>query len=320
MRKNVTGLMAAFCTVGLICGTQINAVLAEDGFTYADVVNRTFTFSSGAGAWGTVLTIHEDGTFEGNYHDTDAGDGGEDHPYGTRYICDFSGQFTEPVKVNDYTYSAQIQNIQYAKQPGITEIIDGIQNVYSEPYGLEQAENILFYTEGAPLAELPEEYRSWVGYYDLSNTAEKELPFIGLYNEAAQEGFSSFVEADTDQQGQVSTIEKELQTIAQQASELKTQLSNENLSQDDMNRISREIFVLWDDELNSMWSRLIEILPEEIMDQLTDEELAWISEKEAAVAAAGAEVAGGSMQPLVENTKAAELTEVRVYELAEYLK
>ena len=52
--------------------------------------------------------------------------------------------------------------------------------MYSEPYGLDNAENILFYIEGAPIAELPEGYRSWVGYLDLANLQETSLPFIGL--------------------------------------------------------------------------------------------------------------------------------------------
>lgn len=63
-----------------------------------------------------------------------------------------------------------------------------------------------------------------------------------------------------------------------------------------------------------------EILPEDEMAQLTAEELDWIADKEAAVAEAGAEMEGGSMQPLLENTKAAEITRTRVYELAQYLR
>lgn len=320
MKSRTVVALTVFCAAGLLCRVQAEPVQAEEGFSYADVANLEFAFSSGAGAWGTGLTIHADGTFEGNYHDTEAGVRAETYPNGTRYVCDFTGQFTEPVKVNDYTYSAQIQDIQYMKEPGTTEIVDGIQNIYSEAYGLDKAENILFYVKGAPLAELPEEYRSWVGYYDLTNTSDTELPFVGLYNEAAQEGFSSYMQAEPVQEGQASSIEEELEKIAQQASVLREKLNQETLSQDDMNRIASELFMLWDDELNSMWSRLKEILPAETMSRLTDEEVAWISEKESAVAAAGAEVAGGSMQPFVENTKAAELTEARVHELAEYFR
>ena len=53
---------------------------------------------------------------------------------------------------------------------------------------------------------------------------------------------------------------------------------------------------------------------------LTEEERAWIKWKEQAVKDAGSEMEGGSMQPLLENDKAAEVTRERVYELAGWLK
>ena len=56
------------------------------------------------------------------------------------------------------------------------------------------------------------------------------------------------------------------------------------------------------------------------MEALTAEQLNWIAEKEAAVQAAGAEVDGGSMYPMVVNGEAAKWTKERVYLLAEYLK
>ena len=56
------------------------------------------------------------------------------------------------------------------------------------------------------------------------------------------------------------------------------------------------------------------------MQKLTEEERAWIKWKEQAVKDAGSEMEGGSMQPLLENDKAAEVTRERVYELAGWLK
>lgn len=58
----------------------------------------------------------------------------------------------------------------------------------------------------------------------------------------------------------------------------------------------------------------------EEMAVLTEKELRWIADKEAAVQEAGAEFEGGSMQPLIMNQKAAALTSDRVYELADKLK
>ena len=245
---------------------------------------------------------------------------GEEYPSGTRYVCNFSGQFTEPVQVNEYTYSAQLQTLQCEQEPGTEEIIEGIKNMYSEPYGLDNAENILFYIEGAPIAELPEGYRSWVGYLDLANLQETSLPFIGLYNEAAQQGFSSAVkEGSALVTEETSDIDAELAETESKAAELQGRIDSA-LTQEDINILSGELYRLWDDELNSIWGRLKAILPADTMEQLTDEEIAWIEEKEAAVAAAGREAAGGSMQPMLENLKGSELTKARVYVLAEYLR
>lgn len=320
MKKKTAGLAAIICAAGLLSVSQADMVLADGGFSYEDVANRNFCFTSGVGSWSTGLTIHEDGTFEGSFSDTNMGESGEGYPNGTQYVCDFSGQLTEPVQVNEYTYSAQIQSLQCEREPGTEEIIDGMKYVYHTPYGLDNAENILFYTEGAPIAELPEEYRSWVGYFDLTNLKETELPFIGLYNEAGQEGFFSMIKEDSaPATGENSGIDAELAEIEAKAAEVQGSLGNA-MTQEDMNALSGELYRLWDDELNSIWGRLKTTLPADTMEQLTDEEVAWIGEKEASMAAAGSEFQGGSMQPMQENLKGAELTKARVYVLAEYLR
>ena len=44
---------------------------------------QLFEFSSGVGAWSTELTMLEDGTFWGNFHDSEMGETGEGYPNGT---------------------------------------------------------------------------------------------------------------------------------------------------------------------------------------------------------------------------------------------
>lgn len=320
MGKKTVKFMTVFCITGLLCGAQMFPALAEEGFSYEDVADLTFYFSSGAGAWGTSLSIHEDGSFEGNYHDSDMGSTGDGYPYGTVYMSDFSGQFAEPEKVNEYTYSAAILNMEPEQENGTSEIIDGVRYVYSEPYGLYGTDYVLFYLPGAPLAELPQEFLSWVGYYDLSATEDTELSFVGLYNETMQSGFSSYENQETFAEVRETAIDNELSKLEMQAADLQDQINNGALSQSELNQLSAELYMLWDDELNSMWGRIREILPENEMAQLTSEELEWIDEKEAAIAEAGAEFAGGSMQPFAENGTAARLTRIRVYELADYLR
>ncbi|WP_341876566.1 hypothetical protein [Defluviitalea saccharophila] len=164
----------------------------ESTLLFSELSKYQFVFSSGAGAWQTMLNINEDGTFNGYYSDSDMGDIGEDHPNGVNYSSTFEGKFTTPKKVNDYTYSISIESMKLEKEAGTEEIIDGIKYIYTEPYGLDGAKEIYIYTPQAPIKELPEGFRSWVGYMDLSDLKDEYLPFYGLYNVETESGFSSY--------------------------------------------------------------------------------------------------------------------------------
>lgn len=313
------GWMAVCAAAALLCGQALPAQAAE-GFSYEDVSDLTFYFSSGVGAWGTEVSIQADGSFQGSYHDSDMGDVGDGYPHGTIYVCNFSGQLGEPEQINEYTYSAPIQDMELEREVGETEIKDEIRYVYSEPYGLDGTDYVVFYLEGAPLSECPEKLRQWMGYYDPTGTEETRLAMTGLYNETQGSGFAGYERQDASEENTGAEIDMELSELETQAAELENQINNGSLSQSELNQLSAELYTLWDDELNSMWGRIKELLSEEEMAQLTSEELAWIEEKEAAAAEAGAEFEGGSMQPFMEYSTAARLTKERVYELAVYLR
>lgn len=291
---------------------------SEETFSFAEFAKLQFIFSSGAGGWATYLYINADGTFSGEYFDGEMGIIGDDYPDGTMYQCRFTGRFTQPLKVNDFTYSMQIEDISYEKEPGTEEIIDGMLYCYAEPYGLDGAEEILIYMPGAPLAELPEEYKSWVGYSSqlLAMPGQTELPFWGLYNVAEECGFESYDMVESAKE-MVAFQEKE-------ADSLEASIENDALTQAEYNEKSQRLYETWDDTLNGVWNALKQTLEEDAMQALIVEEREWIAGKEQAVAEAGAEagaeVVGGSMWPMVMNLKAAELTKSRVYELLELLE
>ena len=108
-------------------------------------------------------------------------------------------------------------------------------------------------------------------------------------------------------------------SLEAQAADIKAALEQAQ-SQSEMNQKAHELYVLWDDALNELWGKLQDSLPEDEFDELLDEQIQWIEDKENAVEEAGKEVEGGSMYPLITNTKAAEITEERVYEFYELLK
>lgn len=92
-----------------------------------------------------------------------------------------------------------------------------------------------------------------------------------------------------------------------------------SMGQQEMNQLTAQWYQLWDDELNSLWSRLSDELDAETKAIVLEEQRAWIQRKEENVKGAGAAASGGSLQPQLENSTAEEMTRARAYILAGYL-
>ncbi|MGN0482059.1 MAG: lysozyme inhibitor LprI family protein [Lachnospiraceae bacterium] len=282
----------------------------------------TFTFCSGAGAWSTELNINADRSFSGFYSDSDMGDTGEGYPNGTVYQCGFEGAFTKPEKVNEYTYLVRIESINYEKNVDEEEFIDGIRYHYSEPYGLDNANEIYIYLPGAPVSELPEEFKQWVSMTGMLEGAGGTTTTYGIYNVEAQDGFFGAEKTATDASGlsdSGAAIDTELANVESRAAEVQAKL-DQATTQTDINEASSELYTIWDTELNQIWGTLKATLDEATMNTIVEEEKNWISQKEQAMKEAGAAYEGGSMQSAVESQKGAELTRERVYQLAAYLR
>lgn len=107
------------------------------------------------------------------------------------YLCDFKGKFTAPEQINEYTWSVKIESLELANEPGTSEMKEDSVWHYSDPYGLTDADEILFYLPNAPIAELPEDFKSWAAAYSGNMSIQALLPFYGLYNLNGRQGFSS---------------------------------------------------------------------------------------------------------------------------------
>ncbi len=148
-----------------------------------------YSFSAGVGFWATTMRLNGDGTFEGKFNDWDSTSG--DDFEGINYCSVFSGSFKNPEKINDYTYSFEIDHIDYEHEPGTEEIVTSepspgevvrTKMKYSEAYGLDHGTTTVYaYTAGAPVAELPESFINWVGRTSTVTKEDDELPFKGLY-------------------------------------------------------------------------------------------------------------------------------------------
>lgn len=166
----------------------------DNDLTYADLSKLEFWFSSGAGGWGTVVTINPDGSFQGHFGDSDMGDTGPGYPGGTYYTCDFTGKFGALERVDEYSFKTKVLELNY-DNVSREEIIDEILYIYSEPYGMDDVDDMYFYLPGAPVDSLDPELKEWI-YWSLydweSSTMAEELNFIAMYNKNGKEGYSSY--------------------------------------------------------------------------------------------------------------------------------
>lgn len=282
-------------------------------FTFADVSDIEFTFASGAGGWSTYLYIEEDGRFYGNFHDSDMGCTGEGYPGGTIYYCDFSGKFTNPVKIDDYSYQFEIESLKCEKEEGEEEIIDERLYIYSYPYGLDDADKLYMYLPGKDTKDFSEELQMWLFLTD----NEKELPFYALYNENPEYGFVGY---QYEAESVYDKIMEDLEKVKEETDEYEESLKSGLLSQIEMNQTSQTIFTCWDNELNSIWNDIKLYLPEEEYNQVLSEQREWIQKKDAKAEADAADCEGGSLYPTIYYGSEAESTRERCYELVEYLK
>lgn len=139
-----------------------------------------FVFTSGVGGWRTNITISEDGSFVGQYLDSN---------YNEAFICDFNGKFSNPIKINDYVYSTNLESLTTDQKPGKVYYENGIKYTTSEPYGLNNGKQFLIYMPGMPLSEMSEHFLSW-SFINTSFVKEMPAGKYGLFNISEKFGFN----------------------------------------------------------------------------------------------------------------------------------
>ncbi len=175
-------------------GTAAGQVLSPDA-EFPDTPLEMLFFS-GAGAWGTTLTLQPDGTFTGEYYSHENGENTSKYPYGTIYICRFSGRFSEPTQTNDYAFSMYLEELTTEEPAGREWIEENIRYVTSEPVGIEDGEEFILYAPGTPADELSGEFRDtwWPDAWLWRSGELSQLNCWGLCNVNTEEGFFEYDE------------------------------------------------------------------------------------------------------------------------------
>lgn len=129
-----------------------------------------WTFSSGAGGWSTDMRILPDGTFSGEYHDSEMGEATDAYPDGTVYFCSFTGRFSFVEQVDENTWKLHVDDLKPEVPEEKETIEDGMRFVYTEPYGISAGDDMLLYQPGTPVTVLSEDMQMWAHLFDTEDT------------------------------------------------------------------------------------------------------------------------------------------------------
>lgn len=139
-----------------------------------------------------------------------------------------------------------------------------------------------------------------------------EMDFFYDYSEDIKADVDHVVSGSASLQKELENIEKIIQKY--------TPLAESAQTQAEMNISSRWFFVIWDTELNSLWSRFSNSADQQTKETLLEEQRNWIAMKEEVILLnLGSAEENGSMYPLLVNSFLEEITKDRAYVLANEL-
>lgn len=110
--------------------------------------------------WGARLHIRSDGSFDYDYSArTKAPANGK---LGIATASQFTGRFTDVKRVNDYTYSMTISDMEFTVEPGTKEEKNDCEVTYTnDTYGLAEGATVKLYTPDAPIQSLPSQFTNY---------------------------------------------------------------------------------------------------------------------------------------------------------------
>ncbi len=141
---------------------------------------------------------------------------------------------------------------------------------------------------------------------------EPEIDFSFDYSENIKTDVDYVVSNSESLQKELENMEKIIQRY--------TPLAEAAQTQGEMNISSKWFFVIWDTELNNLWSRFSDSADQQTKEKILAEQRSWIAMKEEVTyISLGSPEENGSMYPLLQNTFLEEITKNRAYVLANEL-
>jgi len=188
MKKMIFRILALMLAAVFVCA---GAEERTDTF-FTRLEGLEWTFSSGVGGWSTDMRILPDGTFSGEYHDSEMGEAADEYPDGTIYGCSFTGRFSFVEQVDENTWKIHVDELKTDESAKKETIEEGVRFVYTEPYGISAGDDMLLYQPGTPVSVLSEDMQMWAHLFDSEDTLY-ELDSWFLSSEKNQSGFVAYI-------------------------------------------------------------------------------------------------------------------------------
>ena len=144
----------------VIDGTDVAQDLTSNAASFPDEPLK-LVYASGAGGWGSLLTLLPDGSFTGDYRDSEMGTNAPEYPNGSCYVSVFEGHFTDIQQISDYAWSMTLGSLTTERTPKETWIADGVRYIATEAAGVAGGETFILFAPGTPADEIPAECRDW---------------------------------------------------------------------------------------------------------------------------------------------------------------
>ena len=187
MKKITALLLILFLALGAAC-----AETPAGSSVFETMADMEWEFCSGAGAWSTLLWIREDGSFIGEFHDSDMGDCTDEYPDGTVYLCSFYGQMGAAEQADSNTWKIRVDRLLVNEAE--ETIVDGTRYIPAAPYGLSEGDEMLLYGPGTPVSIFSEEMLLWTHVQD-EEVPPTELQSWFLSSETNCSGFVGYAAA-----------------------------------------------------------------------------------------------------------------------------
>ncbi|MBQ9766203.1 MAG: DUF1311 domain-containing protein [Lachnospiraceae bacterium] len=147
---------------------------------------------------------------------------------------------------------------------------------------------------------------------DIELNGEIVIDFNYDYTEDIKKDVEYVVSASTSLQKELENIEKIIEKY--------TPLAHAAQAQMEMNTAAKWFYVIWDTELNNLWSRFSNSADQQTKERVLAAQKNWIAMKEeATLSNLGPAEEGGSIYPLLQNSFLEEITKNRAYILANEL-